>query len=107
MLQIHIFSSRNTYRPNDLQGITAYVADSSACPKRQAVFYLRESNEPCADKTDDSLCELAHNRMAAGLDASVGPPAIKAIIKSYSIKVSTPDCRSEGTGSIPVRIVMV
>ena len=26
-------------------------------------------NEPCADKTDDSRCELAHNRMAAGLDA--------------------------------------
>ena len=49
--------------------ITAYVADTSACPKRQAVFYLRESNEPCADKTDDSRCELAHNRMAAGLDA--------------------------------------
>ena len=48
--------------------ITAYVADTSACPKRQAVFYLRESNEPCADKTDDSRCELAHNRMAAGLD---------------------------------------
>ena len=40
--------------------ITAYVADTSACPKRQAVFYLRESNEPCADKTDDSRCELAH-----------------------------------------------
>ena len=49
--------------------ITAYVADTSACPKRQAVFYLRESNEPCADKTDDSRCELAHNRMAAVLDA--------------------------------------
>ena len=49
--------------------ITAYVVDTSACPKRQAVFYLRESNEPCADKTDDSRCELAHNRMAAGLDA--------------------------------------
>ena len=30
---------------------------------------MRESNEPCADKTDDSRCELAHNRMAAGLDA--------------------------------------
>ena len=43
--------------------ITAHVADTSACPKRQAVFYLRESNEPCADKTDDSRCELAHNRM--------------------------------------------
>ena len=49
--------------------ITAHVADTSACPKRQAVFYLRESNEPCADKTDDSRCELAHNRMAAVLDA--------------------------------------
>ena len=24
----------------------------------------------------------------------------KTIIKSYSIKVSTPDCRSEGTGSV-------
>ncbi len=23
----------------------------------------------CTDKTDDSRCELAHNRMAAGLDA--------------------------------------
>ena len=23
--------------------ITAYVADTSACPKRQAVFYLREA----------------------------------------------------------------
>ena len=33
--------------------ITAYVADTSACPKRQAVFYLRESNEPCADRMTD------------------------------------------------------
>ena len=27
------------------------------------------SNEPCADKTDDSRWELAHNRLADGLDA--------------------------------------
>ena len=31
-------------------------------------FFAR-SNEPCADKTDDSRWELAHNRMADGLDA--------------------------------------
>ena len=40
------------------------------------------------------------------LPLTAGPPAIKTTIKSYSIKVSTPDCRSEGTGSIPVRIVI-
>ena len=27
------------------------------------------SNEPCADKADDSRWELAHNRMAVGLAA--------------------------------------
>ena len=31
--------------------------------------FLRVSNEPCADKTFDSRCELAHNRRADGLDA--------------------------------------
>ena len=30
-------------------------------------FFAR-SNEPCADKTDDSRWELAHNRMADGLN---------------------------------------
>ena len=31
-------------------------------------FFVR-SNEPCAGKTDDSRWELAHNRMADGLNA--------------------------------------
>ena len=29
MLQIHIFSSRNTYRPNDLQGTVMPAADKA------------------------------------------------------------------------------
>ena len=32
-------------------------------------IFMRVSNEPCTDMTDDSRWELAHTRMTDGLDA--------------------------------------
>ena len=47
--------------------ITACAVDSSACPKRQAVF-LRVSNEPCTSKSKHGRVELARKRQGFDLD---------------------------------------
>ena len=38
MLQIHIFSSRNTYRPNDLQGTIMPAADKAEWLNKVCLF---------------------------------------------------------------------